>query len=121
MITKAAARQAIFNRLIDGLRTHPDMEILRRVEVFEEVMSLYESPAANEQVREKVMEILWRVTFVSEGSSTSITRTGVLAWLDMMSKAGDDGGMETALKKRILETCDRERIEKWAGVKLEEL
>ena len=67
----------------------------------------------------KVLELLWRVTFVDGGSTTLVTRTGVLAWLDMMGENRDSVVVE--VKNRILETCDGAKIEEWSGFSLEKL
>lgn len=101
--------QWVLDWLVDGLRTVADLEILRRGGVFEEVMCLYGSPGvvSRKPIKDKVLELLWRATFVEGGSTTLITRTGVLSWLDMVQ--------QTALKGRIMETCDTERVEEWSG------
>lgn len=113
--------QWVLQWLVDGLRTQADLEILRRGGVFERVMSLYDSPGAKMigKVREKLMELLWRTTFVEGGSTTLITRTGVLSWLDMVSER--NYGVESALRKRVVETCDQARIKEWSGLKVGEL
>ena len=113
--------QWVLDWLVDGLRTPADLEILRRAGVFERVMSLYSSPGAgtHKQVKEKVLEVIWRATHVDGGSTTLITRTGVLSWLDMV-KPGEKS-VEAALKKRIVETCDRAKIEEWSGLSVESL
>ncbi|KAF2488089.1 ribosome 60S biogenesis N-terminal-domain-containing protein [Neohortaea acidophila] len=113
--------QWVLGWLIDGLRTPADHEILRRAAVFEKVMSFDGSPGAagRKDVRHAILELLWRATFVEGGSTTLITRTGVLGWLDMIESSGD--GVELALKKRLVETCDKTKIEEWSGVQLSDL
>ena len=113
--------QWVLDWLIDGMRTQADLEILRKTGVFEKVMALCASPgaAAHSHVRMKVLELLWRVTFVDGGSTTLVTRTGVLAWLDMIGESRDSVMVE--LKKRILDTCDGVKIGEWSGLSLEKL
>ena len=113
--------QWVLEWLVDGLRMPADLEILRKAGVFERVMSLCSSPGVDghQQVSHRVLELLWRATFIDGGSATLITRTGMLAWLDMMTE--DSVSVEAMLKKRLLETCDRERIEEWSGFDLEKL
>ena len=113
--------QWVLDWLVDGLRTSADLEILRRAGVFEKLMSLYSSPgaAAHKHVKDKVLELVWRATHIDGGSTTLVTRAGVLGWLDMVKTIGNS--LEAALKKRVVETCDREKAEEWSGLKVDEL
>lgn len=112
--------QWVLGWLVEGVRTAVDVDIFRRGGVFEKVMSIYNSPAASVKlVKENVMELLFRVTCVEGFSNVLITRCGVLSWLDMVKSSDDD--LAELLKRRVLETCDRERIEQWSGVGLEQL
>ena len=106
----------VLSWLIDGLRGPSDLEILRKGGVFESVMSLYSSPAAPRQdgLKDNVVELLWRATMVPGGSTTLITRTGVLSWLDMVRPSRS--GVEGALRRRLLETCDEVKVQGWSGL-----
>ncbi|WPH04754.1 Hypothetical protein R9X50_00764900 [Acrodontium crateriforme] len=107
--------QWVLDWLVDGLRTPADLEILRRGNFFERAMALYSSPAASiKLVKEKVVELLYRGTCVEGGSNTLITRSGVIAWLDMDKRQGDETSKQ--VKTRVLETCDAARIGGWSGV-----
>jgi nucleolar pre-ribosomal-associated protein 1 len=113
--------QWVLDWLVDGLRMPADLEILRKTGVFERVMSFCSSPGVvgHQQVKHKVLEMVWRATFVDGGSTTIVTRTGVLAWLSMMTEGSTS--VEAELKKRVLETCDRVKIEEWSGFELAKL
>ena len=113
--------QWVLDWFVDGLRTPADLETLRRAAVFEKAMSLFASPgaAAHKQIRHKVQELLWRATFVDGGSTTIVTRAGVLSWLDYVK--GKIGEVETVLRQRIVETFDREKIKSWSGLEVDEL
>ncbi|EMC91675.1 hypothetical protein BAUCODRAFT_152069 [Baudoinia panamericana UAMH 10762] len=106
--------------LVEGLRSPTDLDILRRSGTIQKVMALYSSPAAErlKWLRETVMEMLYRTTCIDGGSTTLITRLGVLAWLDMV---GDGDGVAGLLKARILETAGKERVERWSGMSVEHL
>jgi nucleolar pre-ribosomal-associated protein 1 len=105
--------------LVDGLRSEADLNILRKESVFETVMAHFASPRADKKIKEKVLELLWRATWVDGGSNTLITRFGVLTWLDIQKKKGS---MEAALlKQRFLETCDQDKVEEWASLPLSDL
>lgn len=121
--------QWVLDWLVDGLRTATDLEILRkgdqkknaakRPEVMEMVMALWSSPAAgrNRFVKDRIIELVYRVSCVEEGSDVLITRSGVLSWLDMVSK---DGSLTVgnALAEKVADGCDKERIGAWKALKL---
>ncbi|KAF2771516.1 hypothetical protein EJ03DRAFT_381359 [Teratosphaeria nubilosa] len=107
--------QWVLTWLVDGLRTPADLDIFRRSGIFEKVMALYLSPAANAKlVKDRVMELLFRATCVEGGSAVLITRCGVLAWLEMVGK--QVGDVAELMRRRVLETVERERLVAWAGV-----
>lgn len=113
--------QWVLEWLVDGLRSATDVEVLRKGKVFEKIMSLHSSPGAGTQLKERILELLYRATFVEGGSSTLVTRTGVLGWLDMVAREKSDGVLAFALKERIKETSDREKVEGWCGTTVETL
>ncbi|KAK3691263.1 hypothetical protein LTR37_018752 [Vermiconidia calcicola] len=110
--------QWVLRWIDDGLRTVADLEIIRKASVFEKVMALCFSPgaASHKHVKERVLELIWRATFIEGGSNTLITRTGVLSWLDMVQEGPKN--LEGAVKKRIIDTCDQARIKEWSGLDL---
>lgn len=108
--------------LVDGLRSEADLDILRRGEIFEKVMGMWMSPAAsgrNKSVKEKITELLYRATCIEGGSNVLVTRAGVLSWLDMVrdGTGSGSGGVQEAMRDRILQTGDRERLKAWTGMK----
>lgn len=111
--------QWVLDWLVDGLRTEPDLDILRRGGVFEKVTALYWSPAAGKgrnAVKDRVVELLYRATCVEGGSGTLVTRAGVLAWLEMASQKGND--VAGLMKRRVLDTSDTARLRDWSGVEV---
>ncbi|KAK5165293.1 uncharacterized protein LTR77_009391 [Saxophila tyrrhenica] len=111
--------QWVLDWLVDGTRTVDDLEILRKGKVFEQIMSLCSSPGSGARVKERVLELLWRVTFIEGGSTTLIKRTGSLSWLNMVPGEERIAGLMQGLRKRIVETCDQEEIEEWGGVSID--
>ena len=121
--------QWVLDWLVDGLRTEIDLEILRkgdqkkdaakRPEIMEMVLALWASPAAgrNRSVKERIAELVYRASCVEGGSDVLITRSGVFSWLDMVSR---DGSLTTgkALVEKVEDSCDKERIGAWKGLKL---
>ena len=110
----------VLDWLVDTMRTSADLEILRKTGVFEKTMALSSSSgiSRHSQVRQRVLELLWRVTFVDGGSTTLVTRTGILAWLDMMR---EDTRVATELRVRILQTCDSKKVEEWSGLSIDSM
>lgn len=115
---------------LDGLRTEQDLGIFRARGIFERVLALYNDPASSRKTKELVMRFLFRTAAVEGGSTTLITRAGVLSWVKMQlaNVAGGKGkrdrkGLggareEKVLKKlaaRLWETCDKARVEEWSG------
>ncbi|PPJ59965.1 hypothetical protein CBER1_11034 [Cercospora berteroae] len=123
--------QWVLDWLVDGIRTSADLEILRKgdqkkdatkkPEVMEMVLALWGSTGArrNRLVRERIAELMYRVSCVEGGSDVLITRSGGLSWLEMAKQEGGAGLME-ALEARVEERCDGERIQNWKGLKMVE-
>ncbi|CAK1358679.1 unnamed protein product [Cercospora beticola] len=123
--------QWVLDWLVDGIRTSADLEILRKgdqkkdatkkPEVMEMVLALWGSTGAkrNRLVRERIAELVYRISCVDDGSDVLITRSGGLSWLKMAKKEGGNDMIE-ALKERIGEMCDGERIQNWKGLKMVE-
>lgn len=101
--------------LVDALRSEEDMDIFRSRGVFEKVLSLYSSPSANNTLKDRILELVWRASWVEGGSTTLITRSGILSWLGMVATVEKDRAeMLRLLKKRMLETCDQGRVTEWS-------
>lgn len=102
--------------IFDSLRTADDMNILRRCDSFERLFSLYSWPHTPRSVKDKILSIVVRATWVDGGSTTLITRSGTLSWLEsVIAVRKGDRDLLIALVKRIWKTCDQERIEEWSS------
>ncbi|KAM3424042.1 hypothetical protein BST61_g11407 [Cercospora zeina] len=121
--------QWVLDWLVDGTRNSADLEILRKgdqkknatkkPEVMEMVLALWGSAGAkrNRMVMERLAELVFRISCLEGGGDVLITRSGGLSWLEMAKKEGGEGLME-ALKKRVEEKCDKDRIGNWKGLKM---
>ena len=108
--------QWVVDWLVDGLRTTADMDILRRGEVFDKVsVCALSAGSAHKMVGNEFLELIWRATFVEGGSTTLITRSGILNVL-----ASDDE-VKGLLKQRVLETCDKAKVEAWSGLNVDQM
>lgn len=91
------------------------MEIYRRANVFERVLSLYQSSSLNAAARRKILHIIYRAAQVG-GSTTLITRAAVISWIQVQATEADglEAGILLALARKLYETSDRERVDAWS-------
>ncbi|KAL4931711.1 NPA1/URB1 family protein [Aspergillus undulatus] len=106
----------LLDLLIKGLRTERDMEIYRRSNVFERVLSFYESPGAGFSAKRKILQLLYRSSQV-QGGTTLITRAGIISWIQSQLPAvtGRDASTLTAMAQSLYKSADHDRVEKWSG------
>lgn len=100
--------------LYDGLRTGQDVDILRKYRVFEKVLAQYNS--APSATRTKILELLMRATHIEGGSTTLITRFAALDWLkgQAATAASTEKELLLAIRNRLWDTCDQERVTQWS-------
>ena len=94
------------------------MSIYRKSHVFERLLSLSTSPSLPEPCFQKILDLLFRCTYV-EGSSTLITRCGLTSWISSRLATPPVDNMRgerlKMLASRAYETSDAERIGDWAN------
>lgn len=93
------------------------MEIYRRANVFERLLSLYQSPGLNDSARRKILHIVYRAAQVG-GSTTLITRAAIMSWIQVQAaetEKGKDAALLGALARTLYDTSDRERVDAWSG------
>ncbi|KAF2121148.1 ribosome 60S biogenesis N-terminal-domain-containing protein [Lophiotrema nucula] len=101
--------------LFDALRTSADMEIYRTRNVFEKLLSYYASGSCAISAKEKTVKLLLRAAAVG-GSTTLITRCGVISWIQMRLESNDHRRqMLRLLASRVYETCDEEKVDAWSS------
>ncbi|KAL0472349.1 ribosome 60S biogenesis N-terminal domain-containing protein [Neurospora intermedia] len=123
--------------LLDGLRTSKDLELFHKKRakgpLFERLLAVAGNPYMRTPLRMQVLRILYRASKIEGGSTTLVTRFGVVSWLEellkmkkSMSATQSQGGAGTivssedelaaykGLLKRIWETCDKGRVEGWS-------
>ncbi|KAL4979503.1 ribosome 60S biogenesis N-terminal-domain-containing protein [Aspergillus desertorum] len=106
----------LLDLLVKGLRTERDMEIYRRANVFERVLSFYDSPGAGFSAKKKILHLVYRSTQV-QGSTTLITRAGIISWIQSQLPAvtGRDAATLTAMAQLLYQSSDHDRTAKWSG------
>lgn len=101
--------------LIDGLRTSRDMEACRKSNIFEQLLSFYASRSCNASNKERIARLLLRAAAVG-GSTTLITRCGIVSWIQMcLSNQDPRQRMLKVLARRLWETCDQGRVGEWSN------
>ena len=123
----------LLDALLEGLRTSKvsgcekrptfrahscqDFDTYRRCNIFERLLSLSTSPSLPEGLFGKLVDLLFRCTHV-DGSTTLITRCGLMAWisscLSSPSKMTSEGRL-LRLGSMAHERCDWARVGKWSG------
>lgn len=101
--------------MMDSLRTPADMEIFRTSGIFEKLLSYYGSRSCAALAKEKIVRLLLRAAAVG-GSTTLITRCGLITWIQMTLDGNDP--RHRALKtlaSRVYETCNQEKVEAWSS------
>lgn len=101
--------------LMDSLRTPADMEIFRTNNIFERLLSYYVSKFCAIQAKEKIVRLLLRAVAVG-GSTTLITRCGVVEWVRIMLDQRDRRARSLkVLVEKLWEGCDKEKVGLWSS------
>lgn len=108
--------------LLDSLRAPFDLGVFHKKRWFEKILVLGGNPYLRLNLRTRVLRLLYRATCIEGGSTTLITRFGILSWLDAQRaacEAADEADVVSALMRRVWETCDQEKVTAWSkgGVK----
>jgi nucleolar pre-ribosomal-associated protein 1 len=89
------------------------MELYRKANVFERVLSLYCSPQLSTKLRHKILQAVYRAVQAG-GSMTLITRAGILSWIQIRtSLSANDMPVLHALKMAMVESSDVAEVEVW--------
>ena len=91
------------------------MELYRRSNVFEHLLSIIGSPMTHTAITGKIMEILFRCTYVN-GSTTLVTRYSITTWIALSLVGAKDKLREQLhlLAETVQATCDQVRVEDWS-------
>jgi nucleolar pre-ribosomal-associated protein 1 len=102
--------------LLDGLQTPVEVKIFHDRRTFEQLCSLASNPYLRSDLKMQVFRILWRTTCLDGGSTTLITRFGILSWLEAVKSSSIDQERDVCavLLKQVWETCDQTRVREWS-------
>lgn len=105
----------LLSYLLDSLRTTDDVGLFHNRKVFERILALDCNPYMGPNLRMQILRIIYRLTTITGGSDTLMTRFGAVSWLESQkATAGNDGALHDALITRLWETCDKKRIAAWS-------
>ncbi|KAM6508966.1 hypothetical protein FSOLCH5_011971 [Fusarium solani] len=110
--------------LLDSLRTPFDLGIFHRKRWFEKILALGANPYLRVNLRTRLLRIIYRASCIEGGSTTLVTRFGILGWLDAQRAAsvgGEEVDVLAALMRRIWETCDQQKVKAWSKGGVERL
>lgn len=107
----------LFAYLLDGLVAEADMSTYHNTRLFERLLSLMANPYMRQGMRTEALRIIYRATCIEGGSTTLVTRFGIVSWLEARSavqvpEAASD--VYVALLRRIWATADKDRIQEWS-------
>lgn len=95
-----------------------DLEIYRRANVFERLLSLYNSPTLATSAKRKILHVIYRATQVG-GSTTLVTRAATISWIQSQIAGLDNNDLTIkALANAVHDTADHDRINKWSSAAL---
>lgn len=91
------------------------MEIYRRANVYERVLSLYVSSLSTGSTKKKIQHLVYRAAQVG-GSTTLITRAGILHWIQCQIGVANtkEAGVLKEIARELYDTCDQERVDRWS-------
>jgi nucleolar pre-ribosomal-associated protein 1 len=103
--------------LLDGLQTPTELKIFHDRRIYEHLCGMVSNPYMRADLKKQVFRILWRTTCVGGGSTTLVTRFGIVSWLkafEATSSEQQQRALCAALLRRVWETCDQARVEEWS-------
>lgn len=110
--------------LLDSLKTTFDLSIFHKKRWFEKIFTLGSNPYLRSNLRTRILRLLYRATCLEGGSTTLVTRVGILSWLDAQRAAcevSDEAEVYAMLMKRVWETCDQAKVKAWSKGGVEKL
>ncbi|KAL1962897.1 hypothetical protein VTN77DRAFT_9075 [Rasamsonia byssochlamydoides] len=111
----------LLDLLVRGLRTAQDLDIYRRANVFERILSFHNSPTLITPLKKKILHLVFRATQVG-GGTTLTTRAAGISWVEGQMVGSDPHrAIMSELARAIYDSCDRERVDKWSGASIARL
>ncbi|KAK3936374.1 nucleolar pre-ribosomal-associated protein 1 [Diplogelasinospora grovesii] len=109
--------------MIDALRTPADLALFHKKRLhggplLERLLALASNPYMRNPLKMQILRLLYRATTIEGGSTTLITRFGIVSWLEAQGASyaqdSEEAGIHMALLRRIWSTCDQQRVSAWS-------
>lgn len=83
---------------------------------------MYETGNIGYSGKKKIQHLLYRCTQAG-GSTTLVTRAAGISWVKMqMSSANTkDASILAAIAKKLYDTCDQDRVDRWSGGQMKDI
>ncbi|KAK5998212.1 putative C14G10.02-like protein [Cladobotryum mycophilum] len=110
--------------ILDALKTPFDLGTFHKKRWFEKILAVGSNPYLRSNLRVRILRIIYRATCIAGGSTTLITRFGLLSWLDAQRaacKVAEDADVYGGLIQRAWRTCDQARVTAWSKGGVEKL
>lgn len=112
----------LLDYLLDAFRTPFDLGVFHRKLWIEKILMLGSNPHLRSSLRNRLLRIVLRATEIEGGSTTLVTRFGILSWLEAQGSARKaERPVCEALMRRVWETCDQTRVKGWSKDGAEQL
>lgn len=113
----------LFSYLLDGLQAEQDIATYHNTRLFERLLALTSNPYMRHNLRAQVLRIIYRATRIEGGSTTLVTRFGIISWLEaraaVQQQNGPGADVYKMLARRIWETADQKRAREWSKLGIE--
>ncbi|KAL1311811.1 hypothetical protein AAFC00_001890 [Neodothiora populina] len=99
---------------VDGTRSLQDALLLISRNTLEKILAISASPAAPKAVRDKIMQLIYRVAKAG-GATSLLTRTAILAWLDIR-KSMKDADLKSLehVREAVFDNIEEARLSGWS-------
>ncbi|PHH76499.1 hypothetical protein CDD80_1503 [Ophiocordyceps camponoti-rufipedis] len=107
----------LLDYLLDSLRTQRDMDVFHGKKWLEKLLALGSNPYLRTGLRTRLLKLVYRASCIQGGSTTLVTRFGVLSWLhgqQAAADAADEAAVCERLMRRVWDTCDHHRVSAWS-------
>ena len=103
--------------LLDSLVTPSDLGVFRSKRWFEKILALGANPHLRFNLKTRILRLVYRGTTIEAGSTTLITRFGVISWLDAqraLCTVKDEAAVFAGMMRRVWDTCDQDKVRTWS-------
>jgi nucleolar pre-ribosomal-associated protein 1 len=103
--------------LLDSLVTPSDLGVFRSKHWFEKILALGANPHLRFNLKTRILRLVYRATTIEAGSTTLVTRFGIISWLDAqraLCTVKDEAAVFAGMMRRVWDTCDQAKVKSWS-------